>query len=80
MSKTAAVVACAALLPLVAAPAASAEDALGGKQGGISVEAIDSHLSSVRPGFQSSKTDIGSAPTIIDFYNCRTPDHGTGSE
>ncbi|MFD3611370.1 hypothetical protein ACFWXA_25495 [Streptomyces atroolivaceus] len=76
MSKTAAVVACAALLPLVAAPTAFAEDAPGGKQGGISIAAIDSYLSNVRPGFSSSKTDIGSAPTIIDFYNCRTPDHG----
>ncbi|MFF2066308.1 hypothetical protein ACFVWZ_31660 [Streptomyces sp. NPDC058200] len=76
MSKTAAVVACAALLPLVAAPTASAEDALGGKQGGISVAAIDSYLTNVRPGFQSSMTNIGSAPTIIDFYDCRTPDHG----
>ncbi|MGW3341506.1 hypothetical protein ACWDCL_29005 [Streptomyces sp. NPDC001009] len=76
ISKAAAVVACAALLPLVAAPAASAEDAYSGKaQGGVSIQAIDSYLSGVRPGFQSSKTDIATAPTIIDFYDCRTSDH-----
>ncbi|MYV47216.1 hypothetical protein [Streptomyces sp. SID2888] len=68
------------MLPLVAAPAASAEDALGGKDGGISIQAIDSHLTGVRPGFESSKTNIASAPTIIDFYDCRTSDHGSGSE
>ncbi|MFJ4922014.1 hypothetical protein [Streptomyces sp. NPDC088725] len=72
--------ACAAALPLVAAPAASAEDALGGKEGGISTQAIDSYLTAVRPGFQSSKSDIGTAPTIIDFYNCRTTDHGYVNE
>ncbi|GGZ15488.1 hypothetical protein [Streptomyces poonensis] len=76
MPKAAAVAACASLLPLVAAPTAFAEDALGGKQEGFSVRAIDSYLSGVRPGFESSMTDIASAPTIIDFYNCRTPDHG----
>ncbi|MFJ2111659.1 MULTISPECIES: hypothetical protein [unclassified Streptomyces] len=78
--KAAAVVACAALLPLVVAPAASAEDAPGGKEGGISIMAIDSSLSAVLPGFKSRKTDIGTAPTIIDFYNCRTTDHGSVTE
>ena len=78
--KTAAVVACAAVLPLVAAPVASAEDAPGSKAGGISIQSIDSYLKGVRPGFQSSKTDIGTAPTIIDFYNCKTSDHGYVTE
>ncbi|MFE3516081.1 hypothetical protein [Streptomyces sp. NPDC059166] len=76
MSKAAAVIACAALLPLAAAPSASAEDPSSGKRSGFSIASIDSYLSGVRPGFSSSKTDIGTAPTIIDFYNCRTPDHG----
>ncbi|MFE0351541.1 hypothetical protein [Streptomyces griseoluteus] len=81
ISKVAAVVACAAVLPLAAAPAASAEDAYGSKaRGGVSIQAIDSYLSGVRPGFQSSKTDIGSAPTIIDFFDCRTSDHGLVDE
>ncbi|MGV9337686.1 hypothetical protein [Streptomyces sp. NPDC003688] len=79
--KAATVVACVAVLPLVAAPTASAEDAVGGKtEGGISIQAIDSYLSGVRAGFQSSKTDIASAPTIIDFFDCRTSDHGYVSE
>ncbi|MEV0011310.1 hypothetical protein [Streptomyces sp. NPDC047973] len=78
--RTAAVVACAALLPLAAAPAASAEDAVGGKQGGISLQAIDSYMRGVVAGFKSSKTDIGTAPTIIDFYDCTTSDHGYVTE
>ncbi|MEV7238875.1 hypothetical protein AB0N06_34695 [Streptomyces sp. NPDC051020] len=80
MCKTAAVVACAALLPLVVAPAASAEDALGGKQGGISIQSIDSYLKGVVVGFKSGRTNIGTAPTIIDFYDCRTSDHGYVNE
>ncbi|MEV5011673.1 hypothetical protein ACIQFZ_34740 [Streptomyces sp. NPDC093064] len=73
--KTAAVVACAAVLPLVVAPAAFAVG-----EGGVSVQAIDSYLKGVRPGFQSSKTDIATAPTIIDFFDCKTSDHGYVTE
>lgn len=78
--RAAAVVACAAVLPLAAAPLASAEDAYSGKQGGISLYSIDSYMQSVVSGFSSSKTDISTAPTIIDFYKCVTSDHGYGTE
>ncbi|SCK53514.1 hypothetical protein B046DRAFT_05830 [Streptomyces sp. LamerLS-316] len=78
--KAAAVLACAALIPLAAAPVASADDAIGGKQGGISLNAIDSYMTAVVAGFKSSKTNIGTAPTIIDFYDCRTSDRGHGTE
>ncbi|MYQ42406.1 MULTISPECIES: hypothetical protein [unclassified Streptomyces] len=37
-------------------------------------------MTAVVAGFKSSKTNIGTAPTIIDFYDCRTSDRGHGTE
>ncbi|MEU2677849.1 MULTISPECIES: hypothetical protein [unclassified Streptomyces] len=37
-------------------------------------------MTAVVAGFKSSKTNIGTAPTIIDFYDCRTSDRGHVTE